>query len=106
MLFFVLSLFISFPFRHKLSAQQQTEENSEEFVSAKNKHSRVESAINALGNHGLDRCLDHGLIGFERYVTLAVLARNIQILGAMLRKEEKEEKARIQKTAVRERKVS
>jgi hypothetical protein len=94
------------PKKGKLSVQQQTEERSEEFVAAKNKHSRVESAINALGNHGLDRCPDHGLIGFERYVALAVLARNIQLLGAMLRKEEREEKARVQMTAVQERKAS
>jgi hypothetical protein len=46
----------------------------------------VESAINALENHGLDRCLDHGIDGFKRYVSLAVLARNIQILGAKRRR--------------------
>jgi hypothetical protein len=45
----------------------------------------VESAINALANHGLDRCLDHGIGGFKRYVDSAVLARNIQLLGAKLR---------------------
>jgi hypothetical protein len=31
----------------------------------------VESAINALEAHGLDRCPDHGLAGFQRYVALA-----------------------------------
>lgn len=94
------------PKKGKLSVQQQTEEHSEEFIAARNKHSRVESAINALGNHGLDRCPDHSLIGFERYVALAVVARNIQLLGAILRKEEREEKARIQETPERERKAS
>ena len=48
----------------------------------------VESSINALENHGLDRCLDHGLHGFERYVALSVLARNIQILGHLLQQKE------------------
>jgi hypothetical protein len=38
-------------------------------------HSAVESAINALEVHGLDRCPDHGIKGFERYVALAVLAK-------------------------------
>ena len=61
-------------------------ENSESFIQARCQHSAVESAINALENHGLDRCLDHGITGFKRYVALAVLARNIQILGATMRK--------------------
>ena len=52
-------------------------------------HAAVESAINALEVHGLDRCPDHGLDGFRRYVSLAVVARNIQILGAILRKQER-----------------
>jgi IS5 family transposase len=29
----------------------------------------------------LDRCPDHGLAEFKRYVGLAVLARNIQLIG-------------------------
>ena len=37
----------------------------------KRKHSAVESAINALENHGLDRCPDHCIDGFKRYVSLA-----------------------------------
>lgn len=59
-------------------------EQSEEFVESRRKHSAIESSINALENHRLDRCLDHGLDGFERYVALSVLARNIQILGHLL----------------------
>ncbi|MDY6990946.1 MAG: hypothetical protein SWQ30_23130, partial [Thermodesulfobacteriota bacterium] len=34
-------------------------EHSEEFIKSRRKHSAVESSINALENHGLDRCLDH-----------------------------------------------
>jgi hypothetical protein len=41
--------------------------------------------------HGLDKCPDHGIEGFKRYVALAVLARNIQKLGTELRKQEKNE---------------
>jgi len=65
----------------KLSAINREIENSEEFREARRKHSAVESSINALENHGLDQCPDHGLAGFKRYVGQAVLARNIQILG-------------------------
>ena len=51
-------------------------------------HSAVESAINALESHGLDVCPDHGIVGFKRYVALAVVARNVQRLGAILRQQE------------------
>jgi len=51
-------------------------------------HSVVESAIHALGNHGLDRCPDLGLVGFKRYVALAVVARNLPIIGHILQQKE------------------
>lgn len=76
------------PVKGTPSAQQAAFEASDEFVNAKCKHAAVESAINALEVHGLDRCPDHGLDGFKRYVALAVVARNIQILGALLHKKE------------------
>lgn len=57
------------------------EETAQDFIRLKRKHSAVESAINGLENHGLDRCPDHGIQGFKRYVSLAVLARNLQIMG-------------------------
>ena len=57
------------------------EETAEVFIRSKRKHSAVESAINGLENHGLDRCPDHGLHGFKSYVSLAILARNLQIIG-------------------------
>jgi hypothetical protein len=56
----------------------------------KRQHSAVESAINALEVHGLDICRDHGIEGFERYVALAVLSRNIQKLGVILRDQERQ----------------
>jgi hypothetical protein len=77
------------PKKGKLSAQDKKIEYSEEFIKARRKHSGIESAINALENHGLDRCPDHGIHGFKRYVALAVLARNIQVLGNILQKREK-----------------
>lgn len=76
------------PRKGKLSAINKEIENSEAFKTARRKHSAVESSINALENHGLDRCPDRGINGFERYVALAVVARNIQIIGHMLQKED------------------
>ena len=80
--------YVILPKKGRLSATEQKIEQSEEFVESRRKHSAVESCINALENHGLDRCLDHGLHGFKRYVALSVLARNIQILGHILQQKE------------------
>jgi hypothetical protein len=74
------------PSKGTLSPEEDAWETSDAFVMAQRKHAAVESAINALEVHGLDRCPDHGLDGFQRYVALAVVARNIQQLGAILQK--------------------
>ena len=80
--------YVVLPKKGRLSAQDKEIEQSEEFIESRRKHSAVESCINALENHGLDRCLDHGLHGFKRYVALSVLARNIQILGHLIQQKE------------------
>jgi len=87
------------PKKGRLSATDKQIEFSEEFIRARHKHAAVESAINALENHGLDRCLDSGLAGYKRYVALAVLARNIQILGAKLRQRSLERQRRLERLA-------
>lgn len=58
---------------------------SVEFRQARLRHSGVESAIGALqrGN-GMKRCRDRSELGFERYFGLAVLGRNIHVLGKLL----------------------
>jgi hypothetical protein len=73
------------PKKGRLSAVDRDRESAPEFVEARRQHSAVESAINALGVHGLDLCRDHGIDGFKKYVSLAVVARNIQRLGAIVR---------------------
>jgi hypothetical protein len=89
------------PRKGRLSKEAQQIENSEDFIYARRKHAAVESAINALENHGLDRCPDHGLDGFSRYVGLAVLSRNIQKLGAVLQEQTVKKIERRKKTADR-----
>jgi len=74
------------PKKGKLSQKDKEEQASESFAEGRRQHPVVESSINALENHGLDRCLDHGIQGFKRYISLSVLARNIQILGHKLQK--------------------
>jgi IS5 family transposase len=82
------------PKKGKRSLVQQTREQAPEFVALRHQHSAVESAINALEVHGLDRCLDHGIDGFKRYVALAVVARNIHRLGAVLYQQDAEQQER------------
>jgi len=77
------------PKKGKLSKAEQEREYAPEFKQAKKQHSAVESAINALEVHGLDKCFDHGIDAFERYVGLAVLSRNIQKLGTIKRDRER-----------------
>jgi hypothetical protein len=89
------------PKKGKLSREEQLEANTEEYVGQRRQHSAVESAINALENHGLDRCPDHGIGGFERYVALAVLARNIQTLGNIIFQMKKSKRAEQQKKPYR-----
>lgn len=72
------------PRKGKLSQAAHEEEKAPQFVKARRAHSAVESAINGLEVHGLDVCPDHGIDGFKRYVALAVLARNIHRIGAIL----------------------
>jgi len=80
--------YVILPKKGRLSAEDKEIEQSDEFVVSRRKHSAVESCINALENHGLDRCLDHGLNGFKCYVALSVLARNLQILGHQIQQKE------------------
>lgn len=75
---------VALPRKGKLSQQAQAAQQSPEFVKARRAHSAVESAINGLEVHGLDRCPDHGIDGFKRYVALAVVARNIHRIGDIL----------------------
>jgi hypothetical protein len=82
------------PKKGKLSRVQAEREHDPAFIRLRHQHSAVESAINALEVHGLDRCLDHGIDGFKRYVALAVVARNVQRLGALLRQQEAEQRER------------
>jgi hypothetical protein len=77
------------PKKGRLSSADKVREYDEEFVQAKKQHSAVESAINALQVHGLNKCPDHGIDGFERYAALAVLSRNIQQIGCIVRDRER-----------------
>lgn len=80
--------FVVLPKKGKLSQKDKEREHSEKFIKTRYQHAAVESAINALEVHGLDRCPDHGLHGFNRYVSLAILSRNLQLLGVAIKKKQ------------------
>jgi hypothetical protein len=64
---------------------EQAATASVKFHQSKQRHPGIESAIGALqSGNGLVRCRDATEVGFDRYVALAVLGRNIHALGKML----------------------
>ena len=93
---------MALPRKGKLSKSAQAVEQADGFVKARRAHSAVESAINALEVHGLDRCPDHGIDGFKRYVALAVVARNIHRIGAILTQQQQQREKRKVKYSDRE----
>ena len=57
----------------------------DEFREAQQNHPGIESAIGSLqSGNGMERCRDRSELGFERYVSLAILGRNMHTLGRML----------------------
>ncbi len=75
------------PKKGRLNAQEHARESDPEFRRLRHQHAAVESAINGLEHNGLDRCPDHGIDGFKRYVALAIVSRNIKRLGAIIRQQ-------------------
>lgn len=80
---------VALPKKGKLSNADREIQNGESYKYAKDKHSAVESAINALDVHGLNKCPDHGIKGFEIYVAIAIAARNFQRIGAIIHQQDK-----------------
>ena len=85
---------VALPRKGKLSQASREIESTPKFRAARKKHSAIESAINGLEVHGLDKCPDHGIIGFRRYIALAVLTRNIHRIGDILYQKEQKALAR------------
>ena len=69
----------------KKQAAQQESTASVTFREARQSHPGVESAIGALqSGNGLERCRDRTELGYERYLALGVLGRNLHTLGRLL----------------------
>jgi hypothetical protein len=79
--------------------ERQTEESSRTFQNLRHRRSAVESDINRLEHHGLDRCLDKGLHVFKRYCALGVLAANLHELGNVPQEKARKRHEKLRKAA-------
>jgi transposase, IS5 family len=83
----LLSLYVPevvMPKRGKKNAAETQRESGKKFVALRQQHSAVESEINSLEHHGLNRCLDVGINGYLRYVGYGVLSYNLHVIGREL----------------------
>lgn len=69
------------PKKGKLSAADKERQSQKTWRTLANKHSAVESNINSLEHHGLNRCPDKGYQAYARYAGLGVLAYNLHRIG-------------------------
>jgi IS5 family transposase len=72
---------VMMPKKGKKNALDIEREQAPRWLKLKDRHSEVESNINSLEHHGLDRCPDKGLHGYKRYAGLGVLAYNLHRIG-------------------------
>jgi hypothetical protein len=91
---------VCLPKKGKLDTIAQRREYSKSFRQARRWHPGVESAIHALivGN-GLAVCRDRGEEGYERYVALGVLGRNLCTLGRILLAKARKEQPPLRRAA-------
>ena len=87
------------PKKGRKNQAEQAEESRKTFQKLRHRHSAVESDINRLEHHGLDRCLDKGLKGFKRYCALGVVAANLHKLGNVLQEKARKKQEKLQKAA-------
>ena len=88
------------PKKGKRSTADAEREGSKAFGRARKWHAGIESAIHALGSgNGLIVCRDKGVDGYNRYVALAVLGRNLHNLGNILIERERRRRKNLRKVA-------
>ena len=90
------------PKRGRHNKEDKERESKPTFKKLRNAHSAVESNINMLEHHGLNRCMDKGLRNYKRCVGLSVLAYNLHILGNALKAKELAEEAKREKLRLKQ----
>ncbi len=93
---------IILPKKGRHNKEDKERESDPAFKKLRNAHSAVESNINMLEHHGLNRCLDKGIKGYKRCVGLSVLAYNLHILGNVLKAKAQEAEAKREKRRLKQ----
>jgi len=89
------------PKRGRLNKEEKERESNKKFRQLRYAHSAVESNINMLEHHGLNRCMDKGLHGYKRCAGVSVLAYNLHHLGNILLAKERKLEERRQKALMK-----
>ena len=87
------------PKKGRRSQADQARETQKTFRRLRRQHSAIESDINALEHHGLNRCPDKGWAGFQRYVGLGILAYNLHKIGTRLLEHDRRRTLRLKQAA-------
>jgi hypothetical protein len=98
----LLELFIPeviMPKKGRRSPADQARETHPTFRRLRRQHSAIESNINGLEHHGLNRCPDKGWSGFQRYVGFGVLAYNLHRIGNRLLAQDRQRQLRLKQAA-------
>ncbi len=98
----LLELFIPeviMPKKGRRSQAEQARETQKTFRRLRRQHSGIESDINALEHHGLNRCPDKGWSGFQRYVGFGILAYNLHKIGHQLLAHNRQRTLRLKQAA-------
>ena len=74
----------------RLSQVQQAREQAQAGRAGRRQHAAIASARHAGERQGVDRCPDRGLPAFRRYVAVAGGARNSQVLGRYVQRQEQQ----------------
>lgn len=81
---------VALPKKGGHSEADRLREGSEQFRKVRKWHSGIESAIHSLGaGNGMKVCRDKGATGYDRYVAMAILGRNLHVLGNILLEKER-----------------
>jgi len=78
------------PKKGRRNKEETKREHGKQFKALRKQHAAVESDINCLEHHGLNRCPDKGFAHFKRYTSFGVLACNLHKLGNILLEQDRE----------------
>ena len=90
---------VSMPKKGRRSQADQARETQPTFRRLRRQHSGIESNINALEHHGLNRCPDKGWSGVQRYVGFGILAYNLHKISHQLLKHDRQHSPRLKPAA-------